>query len=191
MDSPPRRVFFSRIAVGGLLLTPLASLLAACQPRTQWPSGMAVIYWDRDTCTHCGMVISDRRFAAQINADSGQVRKFDDIGCLLTWLRDQAATQPWTSAETMRFWVAARDNSAEHPTWLDPRTAHYLAQSSPMGYNFVAVAQAQADSLTFALMRERVLARSAAQNAVRHGAMHSHDMSDTHEPQEIPTGANF
>ncbi|MDR1350396.1 MAG: nitrous oxide reductase accessory protein NosL [Zoogloeaceae bacterium] len=191
MDSPRRRAFLSHATVGGLLLTPLAALLAACRPNNSWPPGMVEIHWDRDACARCGMVISDRRFAAQINADGGQVFKFDDIGCLLVWLRDQAAAHPWTSAEATRFWVAAQDNSAEHPVWLDPRAAHYLAQTSPMGYNFVAIAQPQTDSLAFALMRERVLARSAAQSAVRHGETHSRDMPDTHEQQEIPTGADF
>ncbi|MDR3054644.1 MAG: nitrous oxide reductase accessory protein NosL [Zoogloeaceae bacterium] len=190
MDSPYRRTFLARAAVGGLWLTPLLTLLTACRQSQQWPPGMVEIHWDRDVCARCGMVISDRRFAAQINADDGHVGKFDDIGCLLCWLRDQAATQPWTRAGVTRFWVAAQDSSAEHPVWLDPRAAHYLAQTSPMGYNFVAVAQPRTDSLPFARMRARVLERDAAQNAVRQGKPHSHDMSGMREQQEIPMGAN-
>ena len=77
---------------GGLLLAPLAG----CGKQGHWPEGMAEIKWDRDTCARCNMVISDPRFAAEMRGgEKGAVFKFDDIGCLVFWLRDKAAQFPW------------------------------------------------------------------------------------------------
>ena len=64
---------------GGLLLAPLAG----CGRQGHWPEGMAEIKWDRDTCVRCSMVISDRRFAAEMRGgEKNTVFKFDDISCL-------------------------------------------------------------------------------------------------------------
>ncbi|KAB2843326.1 MAG: hypothetical protein F9K47_07280 [Burkholderiales bacterium] len=133
--------------------------LAACGHKGTWPEGMAEIKWDRDTCTRCGMVISDPRFAAQLRGGpKNQAMSFDDIGCLVFWQRDQAAKHAWMNEAATRFWVA--DADALGAKWLDPREAHYLpGRLSPMGYNFAAVAQANAGSVRYEDMRRDVLAR--------------------------------
>ncbi|MDR2239039.1 MAG: nitrous oxide reductase accessory protein NosL [Zoogloeaceae bacterium] len=141
---------------GGLLLAPLA----ACGEKTRWPEGMAEIKWDRDTCARCNMVISDPRFAAQLRGGEKQTAfKFDDIGCLVFWLRDKAAQYPWATAAATRLWVA--DAADPRSTaWLDAREAHYIAGSlSPMGYNFTAMREAAPQSLSFEAMRAQVLAK--------------------------------
>ncbi len=141
--------------VGGALLLPLAG----CGQRGHWPQGMAEIKWDRDTCTRCGMVISDPRFAAQMRGGpKNQAMSFDDIGCLVFWLKDQAAKYPWMNETATRFWVADADALGDQ--WLDPREAFYLpGRLSPMGYNFAAVGAASAGSLRYDDMRRDVLAR--------------------------------
>lgn len=135
-------------------------LLAACGKKGHWPEGMAEIKWDRDTCVRCNMVISDPRFAAQMRGgEKDTVFKFDDIGCLVFWLRDRAAQYPWMTEPATRMWVAD-SNDMSGATWLDPRTAHYLGgRLSPMGYNFAAVPDAAPGSLTFETMRMQVLAK--------------------------------
>lgn len=141
------------------MLSPLAAALSACGEKGDWPEGMAEIKWDRDTCARCSMVISDRRFAAQMRGgEKHVVFKFDDIGCLAFWLRDKAAAHPWMADPATRMWVA--DSSGQGVRWLDPRTAHYVGgKASPMGYNFAAVHAAVPGSLTFDSMREHVLAK--------------------------------
>ncbi len=149
----------------GLALTPLvpfAGLIAACSKATGWPDGMAEIKWDRDTCARCNMVISDRRFAAQIRGgEQAHAFKFDDIGCLVFWLRDKAEVHPWMATPATRMWVAdttGKPNESAH--WLDPRSAQFLAgRISPMGYNFAAVAAPQDGSIDFAALRVQLLAR--------------------------------
>ena len=154
-----RRQFLGRLAVGGFLLTPLAAALSGCKA-DGWPEGMAEIKWDRDTCVRCSMVISDRRFAAQVRGGpKDTVYKFDDIGCLIFWLRDKVADQPWLAEPATKMWVADMSSKGQDVKWLDPRQANYLGRHSPMGYNFAATAHQQAGSQDFASMREHVLAR--------------------------------
>lgn len=147
---------FLQLAAGGAF----AAALGACGKQGNWPEGMAEIKWDRDTCVRCNMVISDPRFAAELRGgDKNTAFKFDDIGCLVFWLRDKAAQFPWMAEPSTRMWVAdSVDMSGA--TWLDPRQAHYLGgRLSPMGYNFAAVRDAVSGALTFEAMREQVLAK--------------------------------
>ena len=60
-----RRRFLADAVFTGFALTPIAAMLAACG-RASMPEGMAEVKWDRDTCVRCSMVLSDRRFAAQV-----------------------------------------------------------------------------------------------------------------------------
>ncbi len=154
MCKPGRRHFFTQLGVGAFVLTPLAALLSACG-KSGWPEGMAEIKWDRDTCVRCRMAISDRRFAAQVRGGpKDQVFKFDDIGCVVFWLRDQA----WGDDPNVRLWVADAASTPDRLTWIDPRQAHYVGgKTSPMGYNFAAYAEAPAGSISFTEMREQLL----------------------------------
>lgn len=142
------------------LLLSAGVLLAGCGKKSHWPEGMAEIKWDRDTCARCNMVISDPRFAAQLRGGAKSTAfKFDDVGCLVFWLRDKAAQHPWMAEPATRMWVAdANDPSGQ--AWLDARHAHYLpGRLSPMGYNFAAVREAVPGSVTFEEMRAQVLAK--------------------------------
>ncbi len=148
-----------RFIAAGFALTPLASALTACGKSGAWPEGMAEIKWDRDTCTRCSMVISDRRFAAEMRGgEKDVVFKFDDIGCAAFWTRDRQNDYPWMTAAATRIWVA--DSGANGDKWLDARKAHYSGgKMSPMGYNYGARSYAEAGSQDFEEMRQHVLAK--------------------------------
>lgn len=151
-----------RFLAAGLALTPIAASLSACGKKGGWPEGMAEIKWDRDTCSRCSMVISDRRFAAEVRGGPRDTAfKFDDIGCAVAWLRDKAATHAWLNDAATRFWVADSTSQGNETRWLDSRAAHYLGKTSPMGYNFGAVAHPQSGSVDFQTMREHVLAKES------------------------------
>jgi hypothetical protein len=159
MPASGRRHFLNRLLAGGFALTPLAALLAACG-KSGWPEGMAEIKWDREVCPRCSMVISDRRFAAELRGGPKDlVVKFDDIGCLTFWIRDHLKTHPWLADPATRMWVAEVTSKGKDVVWLDPRQAQYITRTSPMGYNFGAVAQPQTGSLDFEGMRQHVLAK--------------------------------
>lgn len=143
-----------RQALGGLgRLAALGAVLlqlAACgqEPKT----GPVEIKWDRDTCTRCGMAISDRRFATEVRGGpQHKAFKFDDIGCAVFWLKGQ----PWAEDRTTEVWVAdARDTK-----WLDARSAHYRdAKMTPMGYGYGAVADNPPGSVDFVQLRKQILA---------------------------------
>ena len=155
-----RRDFLVRTGLGGLLLTPLAAALSGCKTGN-WPDGMAEIKWDRDTCNRCSMVISDRRFACEVRGGPDNVVfKFDDPGCMAFWLREKAEKYPWMADPSTKVWIADFDSkSREEMHWLDPKRAWFVTRTSPMGYNFAAVAAPLAGALDFTDMRQHVLAK--------------------------------
>jgi copper chaperone NosL len=149
-----------RFLAAGFALTPLAAALSACGKDDRWPEGMLPIVWDRDTCVRCNMVISDRRFAAEMRGGPKNTTfKFDDIGCAMFWLRDKAKDYPWITEAATRLWVAEVSSKGNDVTWLDARAAQYAGKTSPMGYNFGAVTHPQAGSVDFQIMREHILAK--------------------------------
>ena len=150
-----RRHFLARVGAAGLALTPLAGLLSACG-KNALPEGMVEIKWDRDACARCSMIISDRRFAAQLKGGpKGESFKFDDVGCAIVWL----GKQPWGADPATRIWVTdSTDQTGGR--WLDARKALYVGgKTSPMAYNFAAVSLPQPGSLPFEDVRQHVLAK--------------------------------
>ncbi len=141
-------------------LTPLAAAFSACGSKGNWPEGMSEIKWDRETCVRCSMVISDRRFAAELKGGPrNTVFKFDDVGCAVFWLRDKIQDFPWMTEAATRLWVADVGNQGDRQSWHDAFRAHYVTKTSPMGYNYGAVAHPQAMSSDFEAMRQHVLAK--------------------------------
>jgi copper chaperone NosL len=106
------------------------------------------------------MVISDRRFAAEMRGGPrNTVFKFDDIGCAIFWLRDKAKDYPWITEAATRVWVSEVGSKGDEVGWLEARAAHYITKTSPMGYNFGAVAQPQTGAVDFEIMRQNILAK--------------------------------
>jgi nitrous oxide reductase accessory protein NosL len=153
--SMDRRHFLRSLFV----LTPIAAALSACGKEAGWPAGMQPIKWDRDTCVVCNMVISDRRFAAEMRGGpKSTIFKFDDPGCIALWLHDKTASYPWMHEPATQIWVADVGSHGDTVRWLEARKVHYVAKFSPMGYNFGAAAQPQAGAVDFATMSEHVVA---------------------------------
>jgi copper chaperone NosL len=94
------------------------------------------IRWGEEVCAHCNMIISDKRFAAAITLKSGEVRKYDDLGCLLK-------EHSKYSGEIHRVWVHRYDGEG----WLDERQACFVQSpfiQSPMGSGIAAVGASHA-----------------------------------------------
>lgn len=127
-----------------------ALFLSACsgEPKT----GPVEIKWDRDGCAHCGMALSDRHFAAQARGGpKHQAYKFDDIGCVVEWLKKQ----PWASDAATEIWVM----NYRTGKWVDARKARYVGgKTSPMAYGFAAVGD-EPGSIDFEELKIRVLAK--------------------------------
>jgi copper chaperone NosL len=100
--------------------TALATASAACAAPN------AAIAFGLDSCAECRMIVSDRRFGAQLVTKTGKAVTFDSIACL----RAYVASHPGAFGET---WVV----DASHPgTLVKEAQAQLLADSAthpPMG----------------------------------------------------------
>jgi copper chaperone NosL len=69
-------------------MTRIASLLLllACSVGPDQPADLA---YDRIACDHCGMIVGDPRFAAQITTKDGQRYAFDDPACAFAFIAEQ------------------------------------------------------------------------------------------------------
>ncbi|WP_228711958.1 nitrous oxide reductase accessory protein NosL [Halarcobacter ebronensis] len=108
----------------------LLAFLSGCENRTS--TDPKEIHWDRDMCERCRMVISDRKFAVEvINPTNSRVYKFDDIGCVPLWFKEENIT--WEDSAII--WIKDRETTK----WIDAKKAFYDTISiSPMAYGFGA-----------------------------------------------------
>jgi nitrous oxide reductase accessory protein NosL len=126
-------------------------LLAGCSGDAG--TGPAPVKWDRYICEHCGMVLSDRRHAAQVRYPTqdgrSRVAFFDDIGCALVWLEDK----PWRDQSGIEI----RVNDWRNGDWIDARRATYLpGQVTPMQYGLGAQSDPDPQGLNFAQAKARI-----------------------------------
>jgi len=90
------------------------------------------VHWDRDMCSRCAMVVSDRKNTTQvINPENGKVYMFDDIGCMVLWFENEKI--PWKDKAVI--WIT----DASTGKWIDARKAFYDTENiTPMAYGFCA-----------------------------------------------------
>jgi len=94
------------------------------------PEGPVEPAWDRVACARCHMLVSNPAFAAQLHTRAGEVRFFDDPGCLLLF-RAEASEAP------AGVWF--HDSAGEG--WLAEADARFVpAVETPMGHGYAAVA---------------------------------------------------
>ena len=120
----------------------LALALGCCAPAVR------PIPYGTEPCAHCHMVITDRRFAAELVSRKGRAWFFDDPACLAAFYAS-AAVSPGNVAL-----VAVNDFVTPDST-LDARTATYLETGrvqTPMGGGVIALRNGrEADSVQAAL----------------------------------------
>ena len=114
------------------------------------------VHWDRDMCSRCAMVISDRNHAVQvINPTDGRVYVFDDIGCTILWFKEQDIK--WE--EKAVIWITDIKTSK----WIDAKKAFYDTMNlTPMAYGFGAHEtkeniQEGLEIIDYNIVKERVL----------------------------------
>ena len=140
-----------------LLLQGTSVLLLSACARHARGTGPEPVRLGRDVCARCQMVLSDVRFVAEVRGGPGDaLHHFDDVGCAVSWLGAQA----WGADPLVRIWVASLASRGESPEWLDARHAAYRpGHTSPMGYNYGAVATAAAGDVDFPTLQHAALAR--------------------------------
>ena len=121
----------------------LCAVLLGCGPhgRETYPK----ISYGRDVCSECRMIISDPQFTAVFSDASGEIFKFDDIGCMRLY---EERNHP----EIKTRWV--RDY--ESGQWLEGSKAFFVFSKSfvtPMGHGIAAFG-ARGNALNFLKDRE-------------------------------------
>ena len=94
------------------------------------------INYGHEACAHCKMTIMDRRFAAEILTSKGKAIKFDDLGCMLQYMRQEHFADHGAG-------VFVADYSNPGGQFLDASKAQYVQSEqlkSPMGGNYASLA---------------------------------------------------
>lgn len=118
------------------LLILLMMVLTACRDRAE--TSPAVIHYGEDVCDRCKMIISEKNFSSQYLLPRGEARKFDDVGCMIEYLREHEDEREALTA------VYVRDfNTGE---WIDGQQAFYFRGvdiKSPMGHGIISFSSEQ------------------------------------------------
>lgn len=112
-----------KIVVIGIMIL----LLGACGDISYEP---VTINSETDTCDMCSMGIQDKQSSAQIIEKDGTPKKFDDIGCLVTFMQENIEEQ----AEAY-----VRDHRSNE--WVNMETSYFIQSNdivSPMSYGIIA-----------------------------------------------------
>jgi copper chaperone NosL len=127
-DSRTRRWLRALPVLAGALAA-LIALTAALRWAQTPPDGPTEPTWSRTPCARCGMLVGEPAFAAQLHTPAGDMRFFDDVGCLLLY----AAERPDHEA-------AAWFHHLREPRWIPAHSAGFVsAGGTPMGYGLGAV----------------------------------------------------
>jgi len=98
-------------------------------------------------CSECNMDIEDLRYIVELITRSGNTYFFDDIGCVVLWLKSHTPEIDKVMTKTLdtREWIAVEK------AWYS-RTAR-----SPMGYGFAPYAERQEGFVPYKEMKTLML----------------------------------
>jgi copper chaperone NosL len=95
-----------------------------------------IINYGKDNCDFCKMTIMDEKFPAQCFSKKGKYYKFDDVHCLIEFIKNGGV---WSN-EIDRIYFA---DYVTMGIWIQPDKAFFLKSDlikSPMGGNFAVFA---------------------------------------------------
>lgn len=103
-------------------------LLAACSAEPPGPSELA---FDSESCAFCRMVISDKRFPAQIVSPDRDPLFFDDLGCMVKHIAAHPLPENavvFVTDYKTSMWIRARDASFYRcPNMASPMSSGVIA----------------------------------------------------------------
>jgi nitrous oxide reductase accessory protein NosL len=140
----------------------LALALAGCE--VELPPGPPAVQLGHDLCVHCGMIISDQRFAAAtvvLRDGKRTALLFDDIGDLIDYHREtptEVAVERYVTDYNTKAWVAF-----DQASFVVAADAH-----TPMGSGLHAVSTPAAANALAEQLRGKVVPASLVA-AVRSG----------------------
>ena len=114
-----------------LTLLMLVFIFVSC--RSERGAGPVEIHYSEDVCDKCKMIISEKEYSAQYVLLDGDARKFDDIGCMVEYLKENEREVSSILAVYVRDHVTGE--------WIDGKAAVYFRGETirtPMGYGIAA-----------------------------------------------------
>lgn len=120
--------FKKRMLLWVWCLTIGVSVFANCQKRAVEPVALA----PEDMCSHCRMAISEKQYAGELIDDQGTAFKFDDIGCMINFMKSPQNKTTIAASFVMDF------NDRQ---WIKADSAYYIRSSeftTPMNGGIVA-----------------------------------------------------
>ncbi len=153
-----------RAAALTLLLAGLAAgVLLVVRRLERPPAGPVEPAWDRQTCAHCRMHLSERPFAAQAHTAAGEVLFFDDPGCLFAWEEaGGVATAIWFHHLREERWVAGAESG------------FVAAAPTPMGWGLGAVDRDEPGAIAPEEARRQVRQRGMPASPAEAGGADGH-----------------
>jgi copper chaperone NosL len=125
MKSKPRKAV--HLLIGTLLLI-------ACCSSSREP----VDLFADDMCSFCKMAISQKQFAAEIITATDEVFKFDDIGCMFSFIKSRNIKTETSTLYVMDFQTG---------NWIAAEKANFIASrdiETPMGGGVIAFKEKEA-----------------------------------------------
>jgi copper chaperone NosL len=104
------------------------AVLANCQKRVVEPVAIAT----EDMCSFCRMAVSEKQYAAESIDSDGKPFKFDDIGCMLNFIKKGSASVSASSFFVMDF---------DQRQWVKADSAYYVRSAdltTPMNGGIIA-----------------------------------------------------
>jgi len=137
----------TRVIVAVAAVSSVVAVIAALVLRGRpLPDGPVSVVWNREPCAHCRMLVGEPEFAAQLITKSGDVRVFDDPGCLLHYLDDE-------KPDVHRIWF--HDSTSDR--WLAPADVGFIrGAQTPMNYGFAAVPSTTSGAIALDDARRRL-----------------------------------
>jgi copper chaperone NosL len=135
------------VLVGAVAVLAVAALVAALVLRGRpLPDQPVPVVWNREPCAHCRMLVGEPAFAAQLVTTGGEVKVFDDPGCLFHYVD---AEQP----HVHRIWF--HDSTGDR--WLTPEEVGFVPGArTPMNYGLAAVPSTTPGALALDAARARL-----------------------------------
>jgi copper chaperone NosL len=128
LSDPIERTSKRRVLLWAWCLIIGVTLLANCQKQTVEPVALA----PEDMCAYCKMAISEKSYAAELIDSEEQAFKFDDIGCMVNFIKSKKNT-----TKTVAYFVMDFDERQ----WTKADDAYYVRSSeltTPMNGGIIA-----------------------------------------------------
>jgi copper chaperone NosL len=128
----------------------VATFMVSCNREPDYSP--RIINYERDICAQCLMGIADSLWAVQTINTQEDVLWFDDIGCLVEYMKTPN-WQKFVNKAKVQFWVGNSENGG----WIDAQKAYYnFGKHTPMGYGYSAVPEPNDTTFTFNQVVKRI-----------------------------------